>query len=198
MAAAAALALGGCWGWSAPVGDPATPAPVTETASPLEPARLERAAEACGTADAVPRGDTSFVGEAAWDDMYLPDGMTVRVSVRVVLEAEHGDHSVDLNWTSGTVTGPDGTVVGIVTGLSTPGNGSGSGTALSSVVYVSLGSCTEADAALGEPLADGSYELVLSGLVNPVDHNHAEQEYWVANPVAFDVVDGDIEMKDAG
>lgn len=195
LAAVTAATVAGCWGWSAPVGDPATPETITETPTPLDDARVELAAEACGTTRSIPQGDTSFAGEASWSEFDLPNGMTVLVSVRVPLAAEHGDHTVDLTWTSGTVTGPDGTVVGVTTAIGTPGEGSSSGAALSSVVYATLGACADDETALGDPLPDGDYQLTLSGLVAPVDHDHAVQEYWVANPVSFEVVDGEIVME---
>lgn len=193
-AAVAIACLSGCWPWSAPVGEPATPHPVETSATPFEPDRMDLLAERCGTADAAPQGDVSFRGEATRPQVLQPAGMTIPLGLHVELESEHGTHSVDLDLTSGYLTDGAGTVVGVVTGIATPpGGASGSSAGISAPVVVSIGACPTAGLALGEPVPDGSYALVLSGPVSPDDHDHAQQEYWLAEPVPLTVTDGEVD-----
>jgi hypothetical protein len=195
--AAVALLLGSCW--SAPVPDgPATPVPVETSATPFEQDRLELEAQRCGLPDAAPPTDGAFVGEARWPSGLLPNGMTVPVSVRVELESDHGDHTVDLGRTWGSVTDAGGgTVLGLMTGVATPGGASSApAPAISAPIVVSLGSCPPPgeDGEIGSPLPDGDYDLVLSGPVSPDDHAHDQQEYWVAAPLSFSVAGGEVTL----
>lgn len=196
-AAAFALSLGSCW--SAPVPDgPATPEPVETSATPFEQDRLELEAQRCGLPDAAPPADTAFVGKATWPSGLLPNGMTVPVSVRVSLESDHGDHTVDLGRMWGSITDAGGTVIGLVTGVATPPGGARSGpaSAFSAPIVVSLGSCPPPgdSTGIGGPLPDGDYDLVLSGPVSPDDHAHDQQEYWVAAPLPFSVAGGEVTL----
>ena len=194
MVAAAVVVLSGCWPWSAPVGEPATPEPVATSATPFEDDRLELLAERCGSTDAEPMGDVSFTGTATRPQVLQPNGMTVPLGMHIDLESEHGEHSVDLGWTSGYLTDGSGTVVGLVTGVATPpGGGSGSAPGYGAPIVVSLGACPADGVDLADPLPDGDYALVLSGPVSPEDHDHAQQEYWVAPPVPLTVSGGEVE-----
>src|SRR5690606_12156342 len=52
--AAAALAMSvltACWPWSAPVGEPATPEPVSTSPAPVDPDLLAVTAQRCGTTE---------------------------------------------------------------------------------------------------------------------------------------------------
>lgn len=192
MVAAAALALSGCWGWSAPVPDgPATPEPVSTSPAPLDPEALERAAtQLCGSTEPAPA--PAFSAELTRPDSTLPNGMTLALGLRIVLESDHGEHSVRLDATQGSVVDGGGRVVGLVTELSIPGSATGSGPAVSMPVYLTIGSCPGQGAELGDPLPDGDYALLLFGPITPEDHDHAQAEHWVTQALPLSVADGEI------
>lgn len=194
VAAAATTWLSGCWSWSAPVGEPATPYPVETSATPVGDDALELLAQRCGTTGAEPHGDVSFTGEARRPQVLQPNGMTIPLGLRVDLQSEHGEHRVDLELTSGYVTDGNGVVVGVVSGVATPPGGvTGTSPAVSAPIVVSVGACPSDGVGLGDALPDGDYELVLSGPVGPLDHVHDQQEYWLAEPVPLSVTDGVVE-----
>lgn len=191
MAAAAALVLAGCWGWSAPRPDePAEPVPVETAATPLDPEALALAAERCAATEAAPAG--TFETEIDRSTWVLPNGTTIQVSLLVPLRTDHGKHTVSLEHTQGSVLDGDRRVVGIVDGLAAHPGSSGPGVALGSAVVVSLGACPGGGIEVGVPLPDGDYQLVLFGPINPVDHDHATQEHWVTPGLDLSVADGEI------
>lgn len=120
--------------------------------------------------------------------------MTLPLGLRVDLASDHGKHSVDLERLSGFLVDGSGIVVGLVTGTATPPGGgtSGPSAAYSAPIVVSLGACPADGVELADPVPDGDYSLVLSGPVSPVDHDHGQQEYWLAPPVPLTVGGGAI------
>lgn len=189
LAAGGLLVLPGCGmiPWLVPAPEPTASAPTA-----LSPEQLEHAAEACGAPSTAPEGDASFPATVGAEGS-PPAAMRMRVAVEVDLDSSHGRHAADLPWTRGVVTDEDGTVIGLVTAvepveLDRPRGGEQSGT-----LEVSLGACPAGGTRLGDPLPDGEHQLVLSGLIDPLDHQHEQQEHWTAPPLPLRVQDGRIQ-----
>ena len=156
-------------------------------AGPLDERRLEHLAEACGSVNTGPRGDVSFRATAAPAEP-VEEAMTARVKIDVNLDSAHGKHSAGLKWVHGYVTDDKNTVVGLVTGIGATEGASGSG-----VVELTLAACP-VEGLPKDPLGDGAYGLALYGAVSPTDHDHAQQEYWVAAPLAVTVTGGHLSL----
>lgn len=177
VALAAVAALAAC-------SSPGSPPP----AEPLEERRLEYLTETCGSMWTEPHGDVSFQATAAPAEPSR-EAMTAKIKVDVNLDSDHGKHSAGLKWVHGYVTDEKDFVVGLVTGIGAAEGASGSG-----VVEVTLGACPVEGPLPKDPLADGGYRLALYGAVSPTDHNHGQQEYWVADPLAVTVKDGELAI----
>lgn len=194
--AAAALAMSvltACWPWSAPVGEPATPEPVSTSPAPVDPDLLAVTAQRCGTTEPAPSEPSAdFPADLTRSTTLLPDGMTTALGITVSAEADHGEHTVRVEHAQGTVTDADGVVAGVVVALTVPGSHAARTASLSAPVYLTLGSCPDDGAALGDPLPDGRYRLILHGYVEATDHDHAEAEHWVTPALPLEVADGEI------
>lgn len=188
LAASLLLALSGC-GVVGGLLRPDAPEPTLRT---VPPEVLTRAAEACGTTEDAPTGDVSFEAAVERSQEAQPSGMTLPLTVTVQLDSGHGDHSAGPGGARGVVLGAEGTVAGLVTGVTVTDEGRPRGGEQSGAVEVALGACPGPGIALGEPLPDGDYSLVLHGTVSPLDHNHGQQEYWIAPGVDVAVSDGAI------
>ncbi|GAA1711188.1 hypothetical protein [Brachybacterium phenoliresistens] len=188
LAASLLLALSGC-GIVGGLLRPDVPEPTLRTV-PAEV--LARSAEACGTREDAPTGDVSFEASVERSPEAQPSGMTLPLTVTVQLASGHGEHSAGPGGTRGVLVGEEGMVAGLVTAVTVTDEGRPRDGAQTGAFAVELGACPVAGIELGAPLPDGDYSLVLHGTVSPLDHNHGQQEYWIAPGVDVAVSDGAI------
>ncbi len=189
-AVAVVVVLAGCW--SAP-DDPAPTAPVPTDAAPIDDERLELVARACGgpVDDSAP---AAFPGDLApTEQSGTTSSDVLTATLRIDLTSDHGEHSADLAYTSGLVSDEDGTVVGVVTGISF-GEVDERDESATATLALTVGACATGGADLGATLPDGTYRLELVGMIRPLDHDHAEQEQWATAPVELTLDDGAVEL----
>lgn len=171
-----ALALTGC------LTPPSPPAP---SPTPLSMEQLEPLIAECG--GAVPSQRETF--SAVTLSVAEASGMLVTLDVGVDAGGgsgnPHGEH--ELGGVSVRVVDETGRVVGI-----TMADGWRELSGLEGLREVELGACPAGAGAVGGALADGDYRLIVSGSLRPLDHAHAQQEVWLAEPLAITVVSGAI------
>ncbi|MCH1882361.1 hypothetical protein [Agrococcus sp. ARC_14] len=154
--------------------------PVPEL-TPRSIEQLEPFVGECGKAVPAATGDTSFTAELSMTDA---SGMRLAIAVEAA-GGEHGEH--ELGRTSLRVVDGAGRVVGIVMADAWRDLSGLRGT-----LAAELGSCPGESGDVGAPLDDGAYSIVASGGIRPIDHVHAQEEVWLAEPLAVDVVGGAI------